>query len=135
MNCGPSAEPPIPISRTRSNGFPARRRDPADVHIRGEFLDARVGLLDVGAQLVVRRELRVAQPIVADHAVLVGVGDAAGFEVAHRGERFLDLRLHLFEEAVGKAHPADVHRKAEIVVAQVVLLKSLPKRLRRHDCS
>ncbi len=110
----------------------ARRRDPANVHIRGEFLDARIGLLDIRAQLIVRRELRIAQPVVTDHPVFVRVGDPAGFEIAHRGERFLDLRLHLFEEAIGKAHPADIERKPEIVVVQVILLKSLPKRVRSH---
>ena len=107
--------------------LPARRRDSADVNIGGEFLDARVGFDNVGAQLVVRRKRRVAQPVMPDLAFLIRVGDPAGFEVAHRGEGLLDLRLHFFEEAVGKTHPADIERKAEIVVAQKIFLEPLPE--------
>ena len=44
---------------------------------------------------------RVAQPIVADHALLVGVGDGAAFERVHRGEGLLHRRLHLRQEFAG----------------------------------
>src|SRR5262245_58681437 len=49
--------------------LPARGRDAPNVDIGGEFQNAFVGLYDVGAQFVVRRELRSAKPIMADHAI------------------------------------------------------------------
>ncbi len=111
----------------------ARRRDAAHVNVGGELLYSLPRVGDLAAQLVVRRELRIAQPVMADHALFVGVGDGAGLQLAHGGESSLDLRLHLFEKAIRKPHPADVDRKAEVVVAQVILLKTLPERLRSHE--
>jgi hypothetical protein len=53
----------------------------------------------------------------------------AGFEIVYRGERFLELRLHHFEEAIAKSHPAEIKQKPEAVLVQVIMLKSLPKRV------
>ena len=68
----------------------------------------------------------------AHHAILVGVGNGTRFQFAHRAKRRLHLGLHLFEKPIGETHPADVDGKAEIVVAQEIILKSLPERLGRH---
>ena len=89
--------------------------------------------IDVGAQLVVRRELpdRAAsngRPC----ALLVGIGDRARFQFAHRRESALDLRLHLFEIIFRKPHPADIEREPEIVVAQKIFLEPRPERVGCH---
>ncbi len=105
----------------------ARRRDAADMNVGGELMDAPVRLDNLGAQFVVRRELRIAQPVMSDLPLLVRIGDAAGFEFPHGGEGFLDLRLHFLEEAIGKTHPADIEREAEILVAQKIFLEPPPE--------
>jgi hypothetical protein len=68
--------------------LPVFRRDFAGVDIGGELFDARVGLVDVSPELRRRREFRIAEPIMADHSALIGIGDRARFQFAHRGERF-----------------------------------------------
>ena len=54
-----------------------------------------------------------AQPVMADHAVLVGIGDGALFQGGHGGERLLHRRLHAGEEVVRKGDPADVEGEPE----------------------
>src|SRR5207244_6885829 len=71
----------------------------------------------------------------ADHSFLIRIRDPARLQVAHGYERLVDLRAHLIEEIIRKFHPADVDREIEIVVAQKVLLKSLPERRRSHKVS
>ena len=44
----------------------------------------------------------------ADHALLVGVGDGAGLELVHGGEGALEPGRHGLEEAVGEVDTADV---------------------------
>jgi len=58
----------------------------------------------------------------ADHSVLIRIGDSARFQIAHGGERFLDRWPHLIEEIIGELHPADVDGETEIFVAQEILL-------------
>ncbi len=86
-NCGPSAEPPMPTTRRFVKRGGLLRRDAARVHGRGEVLDPRERPADRLGRLRVGRELRRAQPVVADAPLLVGVRDRAVLERVHRGER------------------------------------------------
>ncbi len=87
------------------------------VDVSRELFDPRVCGFDLGAQLRIWRERRLAQPVMADHSFFIGIRDSARFQVAHRGKRLVDPRSHLVEEIVRKFHPADVDRETEIVVA------------------
>ena len=92
-----------------------------------EIADRLVAVLDLRFQLRRGRQLRRAQPVVADHAIFVGIGDRAGFEVLHACEGFLRERLHSAQEVVAKTHAADVERDAERLVAEEIFLITVPK--------
>ena len=62
------------------------RREPASRNSRTRARVSRIAAPISG----VGRHLRRAQPVVADHAVLVRVGDRSPLERRHRGERALD---------------------------------------------
>ena len=66
------------------------------------------------------RKLRRAEPIVADHALFVGIGNGALFQDGHGRESLLDGGLHGREKVVGKGDAADIHGEAEISVVAVV---------------
>ena len=104
------------------------RRNLSGMNIGGEFLDATIRLLDLGAQLRVRRQRSISQPVMADHAVLVWVCDCPRLQLAHRFKSFIDSGLHFCEEIIRKIHAADIDREMEIVVAQKIALETLPKR-------
>lgn len=92
-------------------GFNLARDD-----VLGEGEDVVDGVLDLGAEEGVGGEARVAEPVVADHAALVGVGDGALLELPHGDEGPLHGRLHAAQELVGEAHAADVDEEAELLV-------------------
>jgi hypothetical protein len=96
-----------------------------------DFIGERLGVGDIGLDARTQRrsgsKAEVAQPVVADHPVLIWVRDLARFEVLHVGERLLNLGLHLGEEVVGKLHPRDVEREAEVRIADEILLEALPE--------
>ena len=98
------------------------------MHVGRELFDARVGLFDIGAQLRGRREVWIAQPVMADHSLFVRVRDRACLQFPHRGKRLVHARLHFFEKIIRKTHPADVDGEIEIVVAQKIFLKPRPER-------
>ena len=87
--------------------------DLSRVDLRREAGDGFDGRLHVGGDLRVGREFRRAQPVVADHALLVGVGDGALFQGGHVGEGLGDGRRHLFGEARWRGRAAEVERDAE----------------------
>src|SRR5207244_7343412 len=99
----------------------------SSMSISRELFDAFVRFLDVGAQLRVRRECRIAQPVMPDHALLIRVRDCTGLQVAHGGEGLVDPWPHLVEKIIRKLHSADVDGEIELVVTQEVLLKTLPE--------
>src|ERR1700730_10098309 len=68
----------------------------------------------------------------ANHSFFIRICDSARFQIPHRGEGVVDLRLHLAEKIIRKLHSTDVDRKTEIVVAQKILLEPLPERRARH---
>jgi len=104
----------------------ARAGDGAGVDLGREILDGGERAGDLLRQLLRRSEVRGAQPIVADHAVLVGIGDGALFEGGHVGKGFLHRHLDLGEVTIGKRHAADVERQAERGIGEVVLFKTRP---------
>src|SRR6185436_17423320 len=59
------------------------RGDAARVHTAREALDPRERVLDREPELVAGRECWIAQPVVADHALLVDVGVRAALELRH----------------------------------------------------
>ena len=65
------------------------------MHIGRKFLNARICLLDICAELRVRCQLRIAQPIMTDHALFVRVSDRALFQFRHFTKCALRLRPHL----------------------------------------
>lgn len=85
------------------------------------------GLLDLGAEEGVGGEAGVAEPVVSDHAALVGVGDGALLELPHGDEGPLHERLHPAEEVVGEAHPADVDEEAQLLVLVEPLDVAVPE--------
>jgi len=66
--------------------FAARTSDRAAMDFRDEVVDRGERAGDLGRDFASRRQMWRAQPVMADHAVLVGVGDGAFFERGHVGE-------------------------------------------------
>uniref|UniRef100_A0A0E0M262 DUF834 domain-containing protein n=1 Tax=Oryza punctata TaxID=4537 RepID=A0A0E0M262_ORYPU len=95
--------------------------------VLGEGEDAVEGGLDLGAEEGVGGEAGVAEPVVANHAALVGVGDGALLEFPHRREGALHPRLHPAEELLREPHPAHVHEQAELLVLVQPLHVPLPQ--------
>ena len=96
------------------------RPHPRRVDVRGEAQDARGRLLDDGAERGLGRELRRAQPVMADPAVLVGVRDAPALERRHLGERRLNARFHRGEKIFLEVNPAHVQPETEAGVVEEV---------------
>ena len=102
-------------------------RNFSGVNIGRKLFNASICLFDLRAKLCVWRQGRIAEPVVADHSLLIRIGDRARLELAHGREGFLDSRLHLLKEISRKFHTANVDRKIEIGVAQKIFLKTLPE--------
>ncbi len=132
MNCGPRAEPPIPTSKMCLNFSPfCGAIFPAWTSAANWLIRAFVSSMS-RAEFRRRRQSRIAQPVMADHAVLVGIGDCARFEFAHGRKSLLHARLHFVEKSFVETHPADVDREVRIIVAQKIFLKARPERRGRH---
>ena len=113
----------------------ARRLHPPVVHPRGEVEDARLRVADGGGDLRRGRLLRRAQPVVADHALLVGVGDRPLLERLHRRERPLERRLPVRERPLVEAHAAQVEPHPEAGVVEQQGLVALPELAWGHGVS
>lgn len=101
--------------------------DLAGDDVAGEGEDAVEGALDLGAKKGVGGKARVAEPVVAHHAALVGVSDGALLKLLHRDEGALHPRLHLLQELLREPHPADVDEKAQLLVLVEPLHVALPQ--------
>lgn len=112
---------------SKTTSLRRRRFNLARDDVLGEGEDVVDGLLDLGAEEGVGGETGVAEPVVADHAALVGVGDGALLELPHGDEGALHERLHLQEEVVGEAHPADVDEEAQLLVLVEPLDVAVPE--------
>ena len=93
----------------------------------GEGEDAVEGGLDLGAEEGVGGEAWVAEPVMANHAALVGVGECPLLELPHRREGALHPRLHPAEELLREPDPAHVHEQAELLVLVQPLHVPLPQ--------
>ena len=71
------------------------------------LIEARVSVISLAISFVGAR-FGIAQPIMADHAILIGIGDRAFLQLIHRGKGFFDRRFHFREECVIKMHPAHI---------------------------
>jgi hypothetical protein len=100
--------------------------DFSGVNIFSECFDAPDRVFDFRPDFRRRRQRRIPQPIMTNHAVLCGIGDSSRLQFSHRVKRMLDLRLHFLEQIVRKFHPADVQRETELTMFQEVSLRSLP---------
>ena len=69
----------------------------------------------------------VAEPVMSDHAVFVGVGDGARLELFHLLAGPVGDERHSCKIILGKIHPADVHRNPQIIVAEKILLEPAPE--------
>ena len=63
----------------------------------------------------------------ADHALLVGVGDGAALQRVHGGEGLLHPRLHLREERVVEVHTRDVEAQLLGLVMVQIFAVALPE--------
>ena len=72
-----------------------RRGDALLVDVGGEGTHLFDFGFDCLADGLVGGELGGAKPVVADHAVFVGVGDGPSFQAGHRFNGGIQLRLHL----------------------------------------
>src|SRR5471030_1724342 len=99
----------------------------------GKFLDFRLGCFDSRTQLSIWGERRIAQPVMPDHSVLVGVRDSSGFERFHcRKSRFYAW-LHRAKEIVRKTHATDVDADPKIFVTKEEPPETRPERRFAHD--
>ena len=99
--------------------------DIAGVDVGGELKGGGEGGGDLGLE-VGGGEGGVAQPVVADHAVFVGVGDFTGFDSTHGGLGGADFGGHLVEVTGRDVDAAEVDGKAEIGVADEGLIELVP---------
>ena len=99
--------------------------DIAGVDVGGELKGSGEGGVDFGFESG-RGEGGIAQPVVADHAIFVRVGDFTGFDGAHGGFGGGDFAGHLIEVAGGKIDAAEVDGEAEIGVADEGLIELVP---------
>ena len=67
------------------------------------IFDCRSDLL---ADLGGRSQLRIPQPIMADHSVFIRIRNGALFQLGHCGEGFIDALGFLLKKIVGKINPA-----------------------------
>ena len=95
--------------------------------VAGEREDAGERGLDFVAEEGVGGEGRVAQPVVADHPALVGVGDGALLELPHRRERPPHGRLHPPQELLGEPDPAHVDEQPQLLVLVQPLHVAVPQ--------
>jgi hypothetical protein len=89
-------------------------------------LDTLDGLDNIAPYLGRRRKVRGAEPVMSNHAILVGIGDRPLFQRVHRLKRLLQGGRHLLEKALGEPHPANVQRESEFGDAAEETLISLP---------
>src|SRR5436190_20853866 len=63
--------------------------DFSGVNIGRKLFDTLVRFLDVSAKLCTWCQRGIAEPVMANHAFLIGIGDRSRFELFHRSERLL----------------------------------------------
>ena len=120
---------PPPVTEQKKRKHPGRQTLPANlprVDFVREFLDSGDSIFNFFANFRRWRKLWISQPIMSHHPIFIRIGDGAGFECGHVGERFLHFRLHRREECVVHIHPAQIHGQSKFWKLSVILLKSRP---------
>lgn len=112
---------------SKTTSLRRRRLNLARDDVLREGEDVVDGLLDLGAEEGIGGEAGVAEPVVAHHAALVGVGDGALLELPHGDEGPLHERLHPVKEVVREPHPADVDKEAQLLVLVEPLHVAVPE--------
>ena len=101
--------------------FRAGRRDFAVQNIPAEGLDVRQRSINGGFQFRRGSQCGVAQPVVAHHAFFIRVGNGAGFQRLHVGERPVYPPLHGGQEGVVQRKFGKVKGDAQFRVANELL--------------
>ena len=96
--------------------FALRAGDGARVDLGGKVFDRNECGGDRVGQLGRGRELRCTEPVVADHALLVGIRDGTFFESGHVGEGLLHGGFLRGEEIVRERQARNIEGDAEVGV-------------------
>jgi hypothetical protein len=104
-----------------------RALDLTVVDFRGKCPQRRQSILNFLLHRPGRRQLGRAQPVMADHALLIRIGYTAFFELGHRYVGALHARLHAGEIIVRKEDATDVEGQAQRRELQVMALESIPE--------
>ncbi len=102
------------------------RGDGAGVDFFREALQVVDGIGDGAAQFLGRGEGGIAQPVVADHAAFIGVGDGTGFDGFHVGEGLGDLWLERGDVGGLDVHQGEIEGKSVLRIADETLVVGLP---------
>ena len=92
--------------------------DFAGVNFCREGFQRDDGFGDLSFDLVIRSKVGIAEPVVADHTLFIGVCDATGFEVFEMCKSGGDLIAHAGAELIGEIHAGEIQAEAEIGVAE-----------------
>src|SRR5262245_40190418 len=97
------------------------------MHSGSKLLDILHGLTNLARNLAPRREIGRAEPVMANHPLLVGVRDGAALQSVHGFKRLAQRRRHPVEKTVIKAHAADIQRESECRDPAKIALMTLPE--------
>jgi len=96
------------------------------VNVGGEALDRLQAAADRLTDLGAGGALRVPQPVVPHHALLIRIGDGAGFQGLHGREGPIERLGQPVHIRLLHRHPADVKEQIEIGEVHQPLLVALP---------
>ena len=105
----------------------ARRGDAAGVDLLRELLEGGEWLGDGAPQLLGRSQRGIPQPIVADHAAFVGIGDRAGLDRRQIREGLLNARRKRVGMAGRDVHQRKVEGESVLRIADERLVIRLPR--------
>ena len=106
--------------------FPVGGLDGAAEHVLAERFDLIDLAGHMNAHLLGGGQLGMAQPVVTDLALLIGIRDRTGLQLLHRRKGLVEARLQLIEMGGVEMHPAHIKPESEIVVVPDQITKSLP---------
>jgi hypothetical protein len=101
-------------------------RNFAAVNLRCERVNVIENFLDLRAQIA-GRQLGRAQPVMADHTILIGIGNRARFQFAHRRISVLKFRLDAREEGIGKIEARNIEAQAKFFVEEAMGFEAVPE--------
>ena len=107
--------------------------DRAVMHLPGEVFDGLKRLPYLLLNLRSGGKVGVAQPVMAHHAFLVGIGDDTALEFGHFRKCLLQSRLERIQVALREMHSAKVQSHSEFLHFGVVGFKPFPQFLFRKS--